>query len=160
MPPVLPPPSAADWIALCSDPLPVSEALGWATVPSAGAVVCFLGTVRDHAEGRSGVRGMTYEAYQDQAERVLHEIAAEVRRRWPVVERLALLHRTGALALTETSVAVVASAPHRGDAFEAARFGIDTLKETAPIWKREHWEGGSDWARAAHDVRPVQAAGS
>ena len=72
-----------------------------------------------------------------------------------------LLHRTGDLGLSEPSVVVVASSPHRSEAFEAARFAIDTLKETVPIWKREHWTGGSDWAsgaqpvRAGHAPRPV-----
>ena len=75
-----------------------------------------------------------------------------------MIERLALLHRVGDLALSEASVAVVASSPHRPEAFEAARFCIDTLKETVPIWKREHWEGGSDWGQCAHDIRPVDAS--
>ena len=75
---------------------------------------------------------------------------------WPVIERIALLHRVGDLRLSEASVAVVVSSPHRSEAFEAARFCIDTLKETVPIWKREHWEGGSDWGQCAHDIRPVE----
>jgi molybdopterin synthase catalytic subunit len=69
-----------------------------------------------------------------------------------------VLHRTGRLALSETSVLVVASAPHRAEAFEAARFAIDTLKETVPIWKREDWSGGSDWAECSHPVRAVHQA--
>jgi len=117
--------------------------------------VAFSGIVRDHSEGREGVTGLTYEAYESEATRRLAEVAEETRRRWPVVERLALLHRTGDLGLSETSVVVVASAPHRPEAFEAARFAIDTLKETVPIWKREHWKEGSDWAECAHDVRSV-----
>lgn len=147
-----------DWIALTHDPLPVDAATAWATTPSAGAVVVFLGVVRDHSEGRTGVRGLTYEAYEDAARARLAEIAADTRRRWPVVERLALLHRLGDLELSEASVAVVASSPHRPEAFDAARHCIDTLKETVPIWKREHWDGGSDWGTCAHDLRPVDAA--
>ena len=100
--------------------------------------------------------GLSYEAYEDAAERRLTEVAAETRRRWPVVERLALLHRVGDLALSEPSVVVVASSPHRAEAFEAARFAIDTLKETVPIWKREHWAGGSDWSDGGHPVRDVR----
>jgi molybdopterin synthase catalytic subunit len=111
--------------------------------------------VRDHAEGRDDVVGMTYEAYEEHATVRLREVATEARRRWPVVERVALLHRLGELALSDASVAVVVSSPHRADAFEAARFCIDTLKETVPIWKREHWAGGSDWATGTHPVRPV-----
>ena len=146
----------ADWIALTNEVLPADAATAWATSPRAGAVVCFLGVVRDHAEGRDGVTALTYEAYEDAALTRLHEIAAETRRRWPDVERLALLHRLGHLELSEASVLVVASSPHRAEAFEAARFAIDTLKETVPIWKQEHWDGGTAWSEAAHDVRPVR----
>jgi molybdopterin synthase catalytic subunit len=147
-----------DWIALGADPLPIAEATTWATTPGCGAVVTFLGVVRDHAEGRTGVTGLTYEAYDEVAEARMAEIAVEVRRRWPAVERLALLHRTGSLELSEASVAVVVSTPHRPEAFDAARFAIDTLKETVPIWKREHWAGGDDWGTCAHDARPVSAS--
>ncbi len=149
---------AGDWIALGDEPLPVAEATSWATTPASGAVVTFLGVVRDHAEGRTGVTGLTYEAYDEVARARLGELADEVRRRWPAVERLALLHRTGSLELSEASVAVVVSTPHRAEAFEAARFAIDTLKETVPIWKREHWTGGDDWGTCAHDARPVPAS--
>jgi molybdopterin synthase catalytic subunit len=149
------PPSGADWIELLATPLPTDRAVAWATTPAAGAVVSFLGVVRDHAEGRSGVVGLDYEAYEEEAVRVLGRIAAEARRRWPEVERLALLHRTGSLSLSEPSVAVVVSSPHRADAFEAARWCIDTLKESAPIWKREHWSDGSDWSPAEQPIRPV-----
>jgi molybdopterin synthase catalytic subunit len=150
------PPEAGDWIAVIVDPLPVEAATEWATTPSSGAVVVFLGVVRDHSDGREGVRGLTYEAYEEEATRRLEAVASEARKRWPVVERLALLHRIGDLMLSEASVAVIASSPHRAEAFEAARFCIDTLKETVPIWKREHWEGGSDWATCSHSVRAVE----
>ena len=149
------PPATGDWIAVVTEPLPVDDATSWATTASSGAVVVFLGVVRDHSEGRDGVRGLTYEAYEEEAAGRLATVAAQARERWPVVERLALLHRIGDLALSDVSVAVVASSPHRPEAFEAARFCIDTLKETVPIWKREHWEGGSDWATCSHPVRPV-----
>ncbi len=147
--------STRDWIALTTAPLPVAAATEWVVTPSTGGVVTFVGVVRDHAEGRTDVRGMTYEAYEEVALDRLAAVAAEARRRWPVVERLTLLHRLGDLALSEASVVVVASAPHRGDAFEAARFCIDTLKETVPIWKQEHWAQGDDWALGSHDIRPV-----
>ena len=149
------PPEARDWVALTDARLPADAAAEWATVHSAGAVVTFAGVVRDHAESRSGVTAMTYEAYAGPAERALVEIAVEMRRRWPDLERIALLHRVGELRLSETSVLVVVSAPHRGIAFEAAEFAIDTLKETVPIWKQEHWAGGSDWAVEQHSIRPV-----
>jgi molybdopterin synthase catalytic subunit len=149
------PASGDDWIAVVDEPLPVDAATAWATTPGSGAVVVFLGVVRDHAEGRTGVTALTYEAYEAEAVGRLAAIAADARSRWPAVERMALLHRTGELALSEASVAVVVSTPHRRDAFEAAHWCIDTLKETVPIWKREHWEGGSDWGTGAHPVRAV-----
>jgi molybdopterin synthase catalytic subunit len=148
-------PSGDDWVGITSQPLPVDQANSWATTPACGAVVCFTGVVRDHSDGRDGVTGITYEAYEEEATRRLAAVAAEARRRWPMVGRLALLHRVGDLVLTDASVVVVASAPHRGEAFAVARFCIDTLKETVPIWKREHWSGGSDWAECSHDARPV-----
>ena len=153
--PILPPETGADWIALTDEPIPGVAASEWATTPRSGAVVAFSGVVRDHAEGRDGVTAMTYEAYEGPAVQRLEEVAAESRRRWPDVERIAILHRLGELALGEASVLVVASSPHRDVAFEAARFAIDTLKASVPIWKKEHWADGDDWALGAHDVRAV-----
>lgn len=98
---------------------------------------------------------MAYEAYEAEAIRRLDMVVAETRRRWPAIHRLALLHRVGSLAVSEPSVVVGASSSHRGDAFEAARFAIDTLKETVPIWKRERWAGGDDWAEPARSLRAV-----
>ena len=150
------PPATGDWISVADDLLPVDDATKWATTPGSGAVVVFLGVVRDNSDGRDGVRGLSYEAYEEEAVAKLAAVADEARRRWSVVDRIALLHRVGDLELSEASVAVVVSSPHRPEAFEAARFCIDTLKETVPIWKREHWEGGSDWATRSHPVRAVE----
>jgi molybdopterin synthase catalytic subunit len=151
-------PLGDDRIALTRDPVGADALVAWATTPSSGAVVSFLGVVRDHADGRDGVRGMTYEAYEEHAQRALGEVAAAARARWPEIARLAIVHRVGDLALSDVSVAVVVSAPHRGEAFDAARFCIDTLKETVPIWKQEHWTGGSDWALGEHPIEPVARA--
>lgn len=149
---------SGDWVAVTDGPLPTDTAVAWATTPASGAVVSFLGVVRDHAEGRDGVTGMTYEAYEEPAVRAMREIAGEARRRFGSLERIALLHRTGVLELSEASVAVVVSAPHRGAAFDAARYCIDTLKQSVPIWKQEHWSGGSDWAVEQHALRPVTSS--
>jgi molybdopterin synthase catalytic subunit len=148
-------PDGDDWVGLGSDPLPVVTALEWAGRPDCGAVVSFSGMVRDHADGRPGVTSLEYEAYEEEVERRLAAIAAEARRRWPVLGRVALLHRSGRMAVGETSVVVVVSAPHREEAFVAARWCIDTLKATAPIWKRETWAGGEDWSACAHPVAEV-----
>ncbi|HEY4633842.1 MAG TPA: molybdenum cofactor biosynthesis protein MoaE [Candidatus Limnocylindrales bacterium] len=147
-------PAGDTWIALTDSELPVGEVVDWAVRPGCGAVVLFSGTVRDHADGRSGVSRLVYEAYTEQVEPRLAAIAEEARHRWPV-GRLALLHRVGELVVGESSVVVVASTPHRPEAFEAARFCIDTLKATVPIWKRETWEGGEGWGLCAHDVVDV-----
>jgi molybdopterin synthase catalytic subunit len=146
------------WVGLTTDPLPVDVAAAWAVRPDCGAVVTFSGTVRDHAEGRPGVSRLTYEAYEGEVEPRLLAIADAARRQWPDVGRLVLLHRTGVLGVGESSVVVVASSPHRHDAFEAARWCIDTLKATVPIWKRETWSGGEAWGLDVTDVAEVPAA--
>ena len=152
VPDVGPPPFADEWVGLSDHPLPAGAALDWATVPRCGAVVVFTGTVRDHGDGRPGVSRLEYEAYEEQVEPKLRELADEMRRRWPTLGRIALLHRTGEVPLADAAVVVAVSSPHRPEAFDAARFGIDTLKETVPIWKREFWDEGSDWGLRAQAV--------
>jgi molybdopterin synthase catalytic subunit len=154
-------PSEADWVAVTSGPLPVAEALTWVVDPGCGAVVSFCGTVRDHSEGRPNVIAVEYEAYTDYVEIRLADVAVAARSRWPGLGRLALLHRVGRLEVGEVSVVVVVSTPHRSEAFAAARFCIDELKESVPIWKHETWAGGSGWAECAHQVvaEPSGAAG-
>ncbi len=152
--------TADDRLEVTTSTIAAAAAEDWAAVPAAGAVVAFRGVVREQAEGRTGVDSITYEAYDDVARRRLAEIAGEARRRWPDLCRLALIHRVGTVDLSEASVLVVVSAPHRAEAFDAARWCIDTLKETLPIWKQEHTATGSGWARASTPVRPVRPAGA
>ena len=140
-----PPTDADDWLALDADPLPVGTATEWVVLPRCGAVAVFVGTARDHAGDRTGVEQLTYEAYEEHAVPRLAAVAEEVRVRWPVVGRVALLHRTGELAVGDTAVVVAVSTPHRPEAFEAARFAIDAVKASVPIWKKERWDGGDDW---------------
>jgi molybdopterin synthase catalytic subunit len=148
------PTNAADWVALSDVDLPVGEALAWASVPSCGGVVVFCGTVRDHAEGRQGVTGLSYEAYEEQAQRKMEAVVAAARDLVPDLGRIAVWHRVGDLAVGDVAVCVVASAPHRAEAFEAARVCIDAVKETVPIWKQERWgDGEVDWGTCAHDLR-------
>ena len=139
------PPAGDRWAALSAQALPVAEATAWVTLPSCGAVATFTGTARDHAPGRPDVHRLEYEAYEGPAVRRLEALADEIRTRWPDVGRIALLHRTGVVELGDAAVVVAVSAPHRESAFEAARYGIDELKRTAPIWKRESWAGGESW---------------
>jgi molybdopterin synthase catalytic subunit len=150
-----PPPDTDSWLLLTDQVLPAGVVSDWAVRPDCGAVVVFSGTARDHAEGRADVRLLEYEAYDEQVVPRLAAIEGEARRRWPTTGRIALLHRTGPLAIGETSVIVAASSPHRDEAFEAARFCIDTLKASVPIWKRETWAGGSEWGLDAKDLVEV-----
>lgn len=108
-----------------------------------GAVCCFVGTVRDHADGRP-VTLLEYEAYASMAEAEMRRVGEEVLRRTGATA-IALHHRVGALRIGEASVVVAASAPHRPAAFEACRLGIDILKADVPIWKKEHGPGGAVW---------------
>lgn len=155
--PELTPPSGDTWLGLSASPLPVAEAVSWAVRPDCGAVVLFSGTARDHAPGRPGVERLEYEAYESQVVPRLAAIAEQARSRWPDIGRVALLHRTGVLAIGDCAVVVAVSAPHRDEAFAAARFGIDTLKRTVPIWKRETWAGGEGWGLDAQHITDVEA---
>ncbi len=141
-----------DWLGLSSVALPVHAASEWAVTPSCGGIVTFVGSARDHSEGRPGVHLLEYEAYEGQVVPRLRRIAAEARARWSSVGRIAMLHRIGRLEVGDIAVVVVASAPHRDEAFAAARFCIDTLKASVPIWKKESWDGGSSWGLEAQHV--------
>lgn len=145
------------WVELTSSPISMDRAAAWASRPDCGAVVVFGGTVRDHAEGRPGVSELEYEAYESQVEPRLAAIAEEARTRWDGLGRVAIWHRIGTLAVGDCSVVVAVSSAHRGEAFEAARYCIDTVKESVPIWKRERWDGGEDWGLDAKEVSEVEA---
>lgn len=119
----------------------------------AGAVVLFLGTVRELTDGRE-TESLDYEAYPEMARSKLAELETETRQRCSVTE-LAVVHRLGHLELGEISVAVAVSAPHRATAFEAGRYLIDRIKEVVPIWKQENWtDGTSQWVHPGIDTTP------
>jgi molybdopterin synthase catalytic subunit len=138
-----------DHVAVSADPLDTDRLRVAVADPSAGAVVMFLGTVRDHSEGREGVTHLEYEAYEGVVEAKIAEVILEARHRWPELLRCAAEHRVGSLEVGEVAVCVAVSSPHRRDAFEAGRYLIDELKRRAPIWKKEHWPGGAEWVREA-----------
>lgn len=150
------PPDSDDWIEVFAGELPVERARLWSARPDCGAVVVFTGIVRDHSDGRDGVTALSYEAWDEEALPRLRAVVESTRAQWPAVRRVAALHRVGDVPLGDPTVVVAVSSAHRDAAFEAARFCIDTLKETVPIWKREHWDGGSEWAESAHDVRALR----
>jgi molybdopterin synthase catalytic subunit len=125
----------------------VASALTGADGGSDGAVVTFLGLVRNHNMGRR-VTYLEYEAYEPLALKAFERIAAEIAGRWPSA-RIALHHRIGRLDVGEASIAIVARSPHRADAYAACRYAIERVKQIAPIWKREFFEGGDVWIEGA-----------
>ncbi len=147
------PPS--DWVLVSSEALSQETLVAWATRPNCGAIVTFSGIVRDHSRARSNVTALEYEAETELAERRMRQIVAEARTRWPDLEAVALHHRVGRVALSEPTVLVAVSSPHRDDAFDAARFCIDTLKRSVPMWKREYWPGGSAWSEETSPLLDV-----
>ena len=108
-----------------------------------GAVVTFVGIVRDNAEGHR-VIFLDYEAYKEMAEAKLQEIVDEIRLRWEL-EDVAIYHRLGRLKVGEASLVVVVCSPHRPPAFEACAYAVDRVKEIVPVWKKEIWEDGERW---------------
>jgi molybdopterin synthase catalytic subunit len=131
-------------VCLSADPLSVDEAIAFVADPGAGGTCVFVGTVRDRSEG-GDVRGLRYEAWDELAIERLREIASEMLDGWPL-RRVAILHRTGDLAVGEASVVIACSAPHRAEAFEACRHGIERLKQEVPIWKKEAFASGeAEW---------------
>ena len=137
-------------LAIGPEPLDVPRlvsALADASDGRDGAVVTFLGLVRNHNAGRS-VRYLEYEAYQPLALNAFARIVDEIRERWPSAG-LALHHRIGRLEIGEASVAIAVRSPHRGDAYAGCRYAIERIKQIAPIWKREFFEGGDVWIEGA-----------
>ena len=139
-------PSAAGFVVTSAvlDPAAVA---GSVARSGDGAVATFVGLVRDHNAGRR-VLWLDYEAFEPLAVKAFARIAAEAADRWPGA-RLAIHHRTGRVAIGEASVAIAAASPHRAEAFAACRYAIERVKQIAPIWKHEHFEGGEVWIEGA-----------
>jgi len=136
--------SPADWIEITAEPLSERAVAQAVEHPGAGGIALFSGVVRDQTGGRR-VKFLEYEAHAPMALAKMREIAVAIRGRGPATARVALVHRIGRLEIGESSVMIAVSSPHRGPAFDACRFAIDTLKETVPIWKKEHFEDGEVW---------------
>lgn len=115
---------------------------------SAGATVLFVGTTRDVNDGRV-VERLEYDAYREMAASEMAKLGAEIERRWPGA-KVAMAHRVGVVPIGEASVAIAVSAPHREAAFAACRYGIDRLKATVPIWKKEYYGDGAVWIGSCH----------
>jgi len=133
--------------SVTDEPLDPSALAAEVATERDGAVAIFVGTVRNHNSGRR-VLWLEYEAYAPLALKAFEQIAAETHTRWTNA-RLAIHHRTGRIEIGEPSVAIASASPHRAEAFAVCRYAIERLKQIAPIWKHEHFEGGEVWIEGA-----------
>jgi molybdopterin synthase catalytic subunit len=142
------------------EPLDPAAVEAVVSIPGCGALVMFVGLVRDQNAGRR-VLWLDYEAFEPLAVKAFAQIGREAAVRWPTVQ-LAIHHRSGRVAIGEASVAIAAASPHRAEAFAASRFAIERVKQIAPIWKHEHFEGGQVWIEGAtadpHDTAARETA--
>lgn len=142
-------------VRLVVDAIDIPSIYQWCESSDCGAIVLFSGTVRNFSGDREGVVSLTFESYEQQALPAMERLAAEILDEHPTVRRLAMVHRLGEMGVRESTVVVAASAHHRSEAFRAAESGIDRLKESIPIWKKERWAGGFDWGLGAQDIQRV-----
>lgn len=137
--------NSKDNFAITFAPLALEEVYQLADDPANGAIVLMSGTVRNQTDNKP-VISLEYQAYEPMVINVFQQIAQDLRRQYPEVNRVVIHHRTGHLKIGEISVLVAVGCPHRGEAFAACQYAIDTLKHNAPIWKKEHWaDGSSSW---------------
>ena len=137
------PPVSGGAFRLTDDPLSLDAVVDEVRSDRAGAIATFIGTTRVQSRGRT-VLHLDYEAYEEMAEQVMAQIAADLKRQYDLGE-IAIHHRTGRVEIGEASVVIAVSAPHRHDALAACKDAIDTLKEQVPLWKKEFYEGGEEW---------------
>lgn len=142
---LLPPVSGGEepLFSITTEPLSADKLIRLVSNPHAGAVLTFVGTVREFTHGQRTVY-LSYEAYAPMAVEKMKQIAAEIEERWPGA-RVAMQHRIGDLQIEEIAVIVAVATPHRNESFEAGRYAIERLKQIVPIWKKEIWEDGSEW---------------
>ncbi len=150
---LIPPVSGGEQKRFLVTAAPVSEdqVSRMVATPEAGAIVTFVGTVRNNARGRA-VQSLDYEAYPPAAERMLRQIGDEIAEKWGL-DQCAIVHRMGHLSVGEASVAIAVASAHRGDAFDACRYAIDRIKEIVPIWKKEFYEDGETWVGSEADYQ-------
>ena len=131
---------------ITSEDIELGDVIRAVEAGDAGAIVHFLGVVRNNTEGRE-VSYLEYEAYPPMAEKKMEEIAQEIHEKWGL-DRVAMIHRVGRLEIGEVSVAVAVASPHRKEAFEACHYAMNRLKQIVPIWKREVWaDGDEEWVK-------------
>jgi molybdopterin synthase catalytic subunit len=138
-------PSTIDCLRICLAPILVEDVYQLADDGANGAIVLMSGMVRNQTDGQP-VKYLEYQAYEPMALQIFAQIATEITTQWPIVTHVVIHHRVGKLKVGEISVLLAVGAPHRGEAFAACQYAIDTLKHQAPIWKKEHWaDGASSW---------------
>ena len=137
------PPVSGGAFRLSAEPLDADQVVREVADERAGGIATFIGTTRITSRGRT-VRHLEYEAYEGMAEKVMAELAEELKRRYELCE-VAIAHRVGRVEIGDKSVVIAVSAPHRADALAACKEAIDTLKEAVPLWKKEVYEGGEEW---------------
>lgn len=129
---------------ITTEPISVEEVQARVAARRVGAITSFTGVVRERT-GERDVEFLEYEAYPEMAEAMLAQIGDEIQARWPQIEAVSIVHRTGRLAVGEISVVIAVAAAHRADTFKACRYAIDRLKVIVPIWKKEIGPGGEVW---------------
>jgi len=137
----------------------IQEAMDAVTAPEAGGTVLFVGTVRNHADEWGDVDRLEYSAYREMAESVLRQVAEEAASKWPL-SGVAIFHGLGDLSVGDHTVVVACSSAHRGEAFEAARYGIDEVKVRCPVWKKESRPGEHRWVGLEESPPPADAEGA
>lgn len=137
-------------VELTQQPIDSAALIEFVTTPQAGAVLLFLGTVRELTQGKQTV-ALDYDAYPEMALQQMQRLVDEAAERWPL-QRVAIVHRLGRLELAEASVAIALSTPHRKEGFAAGQFLIDELKVRVPVWKQENWaDGSTEWVHPGTD---------
>lgn len=137
-------------VALTETPVDVEKILREIGTPKTGGIDVFIGTVRNHSEGKR-VQKLEYSAYRPMAEKLMRDIEDEIVHKW-TVERVVMVHRIGLVNIGDIAVVTAVAAPHRQEAFEACRYAIDRVKSVVPIWKKEYFEDGPGWVIGQHEV--------
>lgn len=138
-----------DYTEITPDRIDIEKASSLVTLPSCGAVSLFIGTTRDSFQGKK-VKQLEYEAYESMAKKEMKKICDDIHAKWKV-GKVAIVHRVGVVPITEASVVIAVSSPHRKESLEAVQYAIDTLKQTVPIWKKEIYvDETSEWKDNQH----------
>jgi len=141
---------------ITTEAISVDEVNARVAARSIGAITNFVGVVRGQT-GEREVEFLEYEAYPEMAEEMLAQIGDEIRERWPQIETVSIVHRTGRLAVGEVSVVIAVAAAHRADTFDACRYAIDRLKAIVPVWKKEIGPGGEVWVEQSEPAGPKRS---